>query len=144
MTEDTLSNNKRCLAGIESELHEAEKAFADANARFVEAERDRRIALETISKRQIEIDSAIALLREQSIPGTRWSQSETGNDPENEPLALRSEEILDLADRDEADERRLTSQSIQERVEEQFGKLRDEGRGNDEDPVLKVINGRRK
>lgn len=144
MTEDTSSNSKRCLAGIEAELHEAEQAFADANARYVEAERDRRIALETISKRQIEIDSAIALLREQSIPGTRWNQGEAGNDHEDEPLALSSEEMLDLPARDEADERRLTSHSIQERVEEQFGKLREEGRSSDEDPVLKVINGRRK
>lgn len=143
MTEEDSFQNKRPLAGIEAELHEAELAYADANARYMEAECDRRIALETISKRQIEIDTAVGLLRERSIPGTRWNTGGAAKDAEIQPLDLSNEDMLDTGAGPVEDNRRLTSHSSQEKIEEELGKLRENGRRADEDPVLKVISGRR-
>lgn len=64
--------NGRTLAQIEGDLLKAEASFADADSRHKAAERDRRAAVETINRHQVEFDQAIAQLRQRSTPGSRW------------------------------------------------------------------------
>lgn len=145
MTEESPTPSERCLAGIEAELHEAEKAFADANARYIEAERDRRTAIEIISRRQVEIDATIALLRERSIPGTRWNDGSADIPSVKPPLDLSTEAVLEPAHSATInDDDPLTSRRTRKALEDEFGKLRESRSASDDDPVLKVISGRRK
>ncbi len=79
----------RALAEIESDLLKAEAAFADADTRLSEAERDRRAAIDTINRHQIEFDTAVSALRQRSTAGSRW-RLELGSpgaalDPSAEP-----------------------------------------------------------
>ena len=62
----------RALAEIESDLLKSEAAFADADKRLEAAERDRRAAIDTINRHQMEFDTAVAGLRLRSTAGSRW------------------------------------------------------------------------
>ncbi len=62
----------RALSQIESDLLKAEAAFADADKRLDEAQRDRRAAIETIDRHQTEFDTAVSALRLRSTAGSRW------------------------------------------------------------------------
>jgi hypothetical protein len=78
ITEMSMSGNgshrgERALAQIEGDLLKAEAAFADADARLKEAQRDRDAALETINQHQIEFDHGVSDLRKRSTPGSRWN-----------------------------------------------------------------------
>jgi len=102
----------RTIAEIEGNLLKAEEAFADADTRFKEAERDRRAALDTINKHQVEFDRAIAHLRQRSIPGSKWRlETEQAEDA----LVLEVETILG--------EGNASSSSLSS-VTEQFDRLR--------------------
>jgi len=87
--------NRRPLAQIESDLIKAETAFADADARLKEAERERRAALTEIDKHQIELDTAIADLRQRCTPGSKWHGEIEGKEG---PLILQPEDIDRVAD----------------------------------------------
>ncbi|MCJ2179811.1 hypothetical protein [Novosphingobium album (ex Hu et al. 2023)] len=81
MLDNGPTSDLRSLAAIESNLHQAGEAFADASTRLQEAERDRNRALEAINKHQVEFDEAIARLRQQSTPGSKWRLEIERNDP---------------------------------------------------------------
>ncbi len=72
MTESANLQGGRTLAQIESDLLKADAAFGDADTRLKEAERDRRAAIDTINKHQLEFDKAIAELRQRSTVGSKW------------------------------------------------------------------------
>ena len=82
----------RSLSEIEKDLLKAEEDFTDADLRYEEAERDRRIALDTINKHQAEFDLAIESLRKRSIAGSKW-KAETSRG--GEPLVLQPEDMAE-------------------------------------------------
>ena len=83
MTEKKAEQAKRTIADIENDLLKAEEVFADADARLKKAERDRRTALDTVNKHQMEFDEAISALRQRSIPDSKWRlEAQEGDDPE--------------------------------------------------------------
>lgn len=127
---------KRGLAGIEADLLKAEEAFADADARFKEAEQDRRAALETINLHQREMDEAFAELRKLSIPGTRWRSEQAGGE---EPLELHSEDIVTDGRRVTAGEASLTSEATKKAFAKDFELLKASAKARNDDPVLKVV-----
>lgn len=62
----------RLLAQIENDLVTAEEAYAEADARFRQAQRDLDAALTAINKHQTELDGAMARLRERSPAASTW------------------------------------------------------------------------
>lgn len=137
MSENGNQRGKTCLAGIENNLLKAEEAFADADARFKEAERDRRAALETINMHQSEMDEAIAELRQHSFPGTKWRIEHGGNE---EALELHSEDIVKEEDQSvPSDDVELTSEATKKAFTKDFELLKASAHPRDEDPVLKVV-----
>lgn len=72
MSANAIHRDMRSLAQIESDLVAAEATFANADARCKEAERERQDAFDRLNVHQVELDDAIAQLRERSIPGSRW------------------------------------------------------------------------
>lgn len=106
-------HNSRAVAEIESDLLKAEEAFADADNRVKEAERDRRTALDTINNCQMEFDKAIAELRQRSAAGSKWHLEMGGGE---KALILKPEDI---------GEHEIASQRSNEAsVVEQFDRLR--------------------
>lgn len=126
----------RCLAEIEGNLREAEKAFEDADARFKQAETDRRMAVEIINRHQAEIDDAIRQLRDRSIPGTHWSDQPPAED---EPLMLNSDDMVSnsLSDRSTFEE--LASSQTKQAISRDLERLRSSANTDESDPVLKVV-----
>ena len=82
----------RALAQVESELHEAEIAFVDAETRLEAARRERAAALDKINQCQTEFDDIVAQRRQQSIPGSKWNSG-----------PLESKDTLDLGPDDIVD-----------------------------------------
>jgi hypothetical protein len=68
----------RSLAQIESDMIAAEAAFAEAENRLKQAQRDRDGALAAINRHQSELDGAVARLRERSPAGSGW-KGQTGD-----------------------------------------------------------------
>lgn len=73
MTSKSPKTDGRSLAQIESDLLNAETVFAEADARVVEAQRDRSAALDAINKHQMEIDGVLAGMRMGSTAGSKWN-----------------------------------------------------------------------
>lgn len=133
-------NGGRTLAEIENDLHRAEEAFADADARYKKAQQDRRAALNTIDKHQVELDECILELRQRSVPGTKWRQ-ELGE--VYETLELHSEDIVSEGSRSAGAEPGLTSDSTRKALGKDFDRLRATTNLGSDDPVLKVVAGPR-
>lgn len=95
----------RALAEIESDLFKAEAAFADADKRLAEAERDRSAAVDTINQHQTEFDIAVSGLRLRSTAGSKW-RLEMGQPEAAPPLQGDSarEDALVLRDEAQADD----------------------------------------
>lgn len=140
MNENEASLSGRALADIESDLVKAEKAFVDADARFTQAERDRRTALDTINKHQTELDSAISELRQRSIAGSRWDL-DVGE--EEDTLNLQPEDIVEDEDENESKPDSLLSRDTKQVLAADFERLRASTQGQDRDTVLKVAVGER-
>ena len=136
MSEGTPLRNGRCLAEIENNLREAEQAFADADARYKQAENDRRVAVETINQHQAEIDDAVRQLRELSIPGTRWS---AGSAHQDEPLVLHSEDIVSKRSQPPTQADDLASTETKQAISRDLERLRNTADEDESDPVLKVV-----
>ncbi|HEX8056088.1 MAG TPA: hypothetical protein VF481_05465 [Novosphingobium sp.] len=62
----------RSLAQIESDMVAAEEAFAEAEKRLEQAQKDRDAALAAIDRHQSELDAAVSRLRERSPAGSHW------------------------------------------------------------------------
>lgn len=62
----------RSLAQIESDMIAAEEAFAEAEKRLEQAQKDRDAALAAIDRHQSELDAAVSRLRERSPTGSHW------------------------------------------------------------------------
>lgn len=92
MTHDDAMQGARSLAQIESDMVAAEAAFADADARLRQAERDRHAAIEALNRHQSEVDAAIARLRLRSPEGSTWHRQAGGG---KEVLMLENEESSD-------------------------------------------------
>lgn len=133
MTEGITARNGRCLAGIESDLREAEQAYADADARYIEAENDRRAAIEAINRHQSEMDHAVGQLRQYSIPGTHWNSGPAAGE---QPLELDTRDILARESKAALSSENLTSGSTAKAAARGFDRLRE---SDASDPVLKVV-----
>jgi hypothetical protein len=96
MNENENLRDGRSLAQIENDLLKAEVSYAEADARFQAALGDRTCALETINQHQMELDEAVAALRQSSIAGSRW-KIETG---EFDDIVMSNDD--DLSDRSKA------------------------------------------
>lgn len=83
-------SSARTLAQIESDLFDAERALAEADARLQEAKRKHVAALERISRYQLEFDEVVAARRRLSAHGTRW-HNETAEDGDD--LVLQPEDM---------------------------------------------------
>lgn len=106
------------IAQIESDLIKAEAAFADADSRLKQAERDRRSAIDTINNCQIEFDKAVARLRERSVPGSKWH-------PEMEQAEMeRPDDTLILQPENIAQDETAQERSNGSSVAVQFDRLR--------------------
>ncbi len=133
--------NGRDLAGIEGDLIQAEQDFSDADARFRQAQKDRRIALEKINLHQTEMDETSAEIRKNSIPGTRW-RLELDDQNSDEALELHSEDIVpeeEPASR-RPNSRATASDSARRAFSKDFELLKASS-DPAEDPVLKVVAG---
>lgn len=117
----------RGLAAIESDLYKATEAFADANARLQEAERDRNSALETIDRHQTEFDEAIAQLRQRSTPGSKWRLEIDQNEGTGDAQA----------DSEVSDATVLNGSSLRA-VAAEFQRLRTHVQEQDVSPVVKI------
>src|SRR4051812_21115429 len=113
MTESETQQSGRTLAQIESDLLKADAAFSDADARLKEAERDRRAAIGTINKHQMEFDKAIQELRQRSTPGSTWRLEM--EQPEG-ALILKTEDI--------AEDKSASSRPKLETVSDEFDRLK--------------------
>lgn len=127
---------RRCLAGIESDLCEAEKAFADADARYIEAENDRRVALERINEYQQEIDEAIKKMRDHSFQGTHWSAKGAAGDA---PLELDLQDVVSQESQPRLRDNELTSGETRKSLAREFERLRGKTERGEDNPVLKVV-----
>ncbi len=137
MSKNVSQKGKRALSGIESDLLKAEAAFADADVRYKEAERDRRLALETINKHQMEMDSAIDELRQLSMPGTKW-RLEMGED--GEALELNRDDIVSESQENvPSDDVELALEQTKKAFTKDFELLKASAQPRGEDPVLKVV-----
>ena len=141
MNQDGSARGTRCLAGIESDLMKAEEAFVDADTRFKKAELDRQAALETINKHQIEMDNFIAEMRQHSVPGTKWHPSQDDNGADT--LELHNEDIVRGEPRDEPVDLALSSEENKRLLESEFKDAKEPVRERSDDPVLKVVSGKR-
>ncbi|MBD2841023.1 hypothetical protein [Erythrobacter rubeus] len=136
MSEETGNQYSHCLATLEEALREAEKAFVDADTRYLEAQRDRKIAMEAINQHQIEIDAAVAELRKISIPGTRWHLTRTDED---DTLELNAEDMVPASSRAKASKPDLVSSEAEAALAKKFDRLRSHSAARSDDPVLKVV-----
>ncbi|MBV7266317.1 hypothetical protein [Erythrobacter ani] len=136
MSKDTGNQYSHCLATLEEALREAEKAFVDADTRYLEAQQDRKIAMEAINQHQIEIDAAIAELRKVSIPGTRWHLSRSEPD---ETLELNAEDMVPAKAEPIASKSDLISSDAESVLASKFDRLRRQSAARSDDPVLKVV-----
>jgi hypothetical protein len=66
------TQSSRSLAQIESDMIAAEAAYAEAENRLNQAQRDRDAALAAINRHQSELDAAVGRLRERSPAGSVW------------------------------------------------------------------------
>lgn len=139
MTKENSVRSGRCLAEIESNLREAENAFADADARYRQADQDRQTAVETINQHQAEIDDAVRQLRDLSIPGTHWSAASS---QEGEPLVLNSGDMLSREKQKAEPAGNLSSQETKRVIARDLERLRTSADPDADDPVLKVVTNR--
>ena len=137
MTGNVAQKIGRTLAEIESDLVEAEAAFADADERFKKARHDRRAALSTIDKHQDELDECLLYMRQRSVPGTKWCL-ELGK--ADETLELHSEDIVADGTRNSSTESCLTSEATEKATSKDFDSLRAATKAQGDDPVLKVVS----
>lgn len=140
MSKNQAQQGGRNLVEIETGLLSAENAFADADARFKDAERDRRTALEMINKHQIEIDNFISEMHQRSMPGTKWRQELEEID---ETLELHSQDIVAEQVRNATADKILTSEKTNEGIAKDFDRLRATAHSKGDDPVLRVVVGPR-
>lgn len=140
MSQDGNAGGKRCLAGIESDLMKAEEAFIDADTRFKKAELDRQAALETINKHQIEMDNFISEMRQHSVPGTKWHPSQDGA---GDTLELHNEDIVRTESREEPVDLALSSEENKRLLGSEFSDAKEPVNARGDDPVLKVVSGKR-
>ena len=103
----------RALAQIESDLLTAEAAFADADTRLKEAERDRRAAVDTINRHQMEFDKAVAELRRRSTAGSKWRLE-----------MEKPEDALILQTEDMAEDQNVSNRPKPKSVLEEFDRLK--------------------
>jgi hypothetical protein len=136
MSENQAQQGGRNLAEIETGLLSAEKAFADADARFKDAERDRRTALDAIDKHQIEMDNFISEMHRRSMPGTKWRQELEAID---ETLELHSQDIIAEEVRSALADKILTSEKTKEGIAKDLDRLRATAHSKGDDPVLRVV-----
>ena len=90
MGNQNVDASRRSLAEIENDLIKAETAYSDADKRMTHAKRERQIALEAINQHQVELEAALAALRQRSTPGSRWHP----DDHPEDVLSLGSEAEL--------------------------------------------------
>lgn len=131
----------RSLAEIEGDLIKAEEAFADADARYKLAQRDRSDALRNIDKHQVELDERVVEMHRRSVPGTKWRQEMGDLDG---TLELHSEDIVAEAARNASPEASSTAQEAKKVVSKDFDILRASADTLSDDPVLKVVSGPRR
>ena len=129
----------RTLAKIESDLREAEEAFAEADARLEEAKSERSTALGKINKHQLEIDCAIAELRQRSVAGSKWSIAKEKTEGD---LVLQEDDIVD--DKPNSNDSKLNSAATANTVLTHIEHLRSHTHSQDSDPVLKIANPKRR
>ena len=137
MTGINTQDGARRLAEIERDLLDAEEAFRDADLRFRNAQKDRRAALSTIDKHQDELDECLLLMRQRSVPGTKWCL-ELGQSEET--LDLHSEDIVSDIPVDGTDAIDISSDATRRAVKKDFDALRTSASTQGEDPVLKVVS----
>lgn len=137
MTGNEAQKCGRSLAEIESDLVEAEAAFADADDRFRKARQDRRAALSTIDKHQDELDECLLRMRQRSVPGTKWCL-ELGK--ADETLELHSEDIVVDAASASPAASGLASEATEKATSKDFDSLRAATKAQTDDPVLKVVS----
>lgn len=105
------NDSSRNLAQIESDMTAAEAAYAEAEKRLEQAQKDRDAALVAINRHQSELDMAVSRLRERSPAGSHWKGADDAaavlmlehEDSSAEEAALlhSAEEPIEAQDRDE-------------------------------------------
>ena len=133
---EALERGRRALAEIESDLTKAEDAFADADARIKRAERDRRAALDTIDKHQMELDKVIAELRQRSIAGSKWRIEIMEAEA---TLDLQAKDIMEDEDKKISNDSGLVSADASEVLAANFERLKACSQAEVNDPLLKVV-----
>lgn len=83
------AQGSRGLAQIESDMIAAETAYAEAENRLRQAQRDRDAALAAINQHQSELDAAVTRMRERSPVGSAWK---AGGDDSETVLMLEHED----------------------------------------------------
>lgn len=110
------NDSSRNLAQIESDMIAAEAAYAEAEKRLEQAQKDRDAALIAINRHQSELDMAVSRLRERSPAGSHWNGE-----------AVDGAAVLMLDHEDSSAEEAALLRSEDEPVEAQ-----DQGQGADE------------
>lgn len=131
----------RSLAVVAQELTEAEKIYADADARWKKAQADRLEALQKINDHQAEIDDLVEKLRKRSIPGARWYREA---EEYRDTLEVSLDDVVVEAaakDWDRQEKPLLRSKSAEDELAENFHRLRKVSSAQGDDPVLKVAYG---
>lgn len=77
---NSCAQNERTIIEIEADLRKWEAAYADADVRVKDAQRERDEALDLISKHQVEFDNAVAKRRQEGTPGSPWCTSDQSAD----------------------------------------------------------------
>jgi hypothetical protein len=132
-------NAERTLAKIEGDLREAEEAFMEADTRLKIAEDDRSAALDKINKCQLEIDTALAEMRQRSVAGSKWSIAKAKAD--GDPV-LQADDIAD--DQPDSDASNLSSSETADTVLSHIENLRSYTQSQDSDPVVKIATSKRR
>ena len=134
---DTRREPERRLAGIESDLLNAESSLTEAENKLRDAQIERDQALEKIIFFQDELDTAIASLRSSAPAGSKWGDQLEESD---DPLDLGEDLVLPPESEGRANPNSLFVSERSQAVSKEFEKLRQHVNGSDKNAANIVID----